>query len=358
MATAGESSDSSAAEETAKATGEELGVAESGIPEPDPVFAAHSSEESSGHQQSKQESLSSPPVPADFFNAASSGEVALGTFTPPVTMTEPLARSQSQAPESKSAPSSASTDFFTATAFHLNQPATVQSQNRADLEEPQARERANPEKRQAPGPDEFDAPPVIAKPFGFKPKDQAATTAQDDDDDDDAHHHPAHNDHSTDTSHSTAPRRRSFSDASTLKAHADSSTDETAIEGEKVGFFQEQASFLGMTMSRGNQIWLIAILGFISVVVFQTFITLSGAVLKGGTPDHAEPQNSTLSMTGQWELHASTDQGTTNGIIQFQQSGSDLKGGGKDVMGNGPLFSASTPEKCLPKGSSALRKRI
>ena len=120
----------------------------------------------------------------------------------------------------------------------------------------------------------------------------------------------------------------------------------------KDGYFQQSSTFAGVTMSRSNQFWLVIIVGFVIFVAFETCMTIGGALLsQGGERPHllgakqnpsapieagsSAQSGGALTFSGQWQINTNADNGTTIGIMEISQNGTDFVGRGKDQLGNG-----------------------
>lgn len=205
--------------------------------------------------------------------------------------------------------------------------------------------------------DDDEAPPKVAKPSGYKPKekqdadkDEALRLAEDEEEHED--NLPARK--------SSAPPRRKFSDKNDIKprkkAHEDvddESEEQNSKSKKALGFFDSEVKFCGLSMSRMNQFFLIGIIGFVGFVMISVVANFVGsmngasqqAAAPSGQPGAQQQQPGTttggglfgmfneqpsISIAGKWGVTAVYKGRPTEGWMQITQNGNDFSGAGQD----------------------------
>ena len=301
-----------------------------------------------------------PGVPVLSDNAAGASALSV-----PVTSNMPLAvESPAQLPKDSTTvlpPSADSLDFFSS-AF--SRPVRTLSSSDDDFlcesgdnqsaqantrlsEEPQAQ---GPGKRTDTLETDEEGKPKIARPRGYtpaKPSGETSTPSSE------ANSIPA-DDADEDKPQTTgAPARRSFSDRSGITDTTRISPAPQEEDGQKPvsnDFLKKEVSLFGMTMSRQNQIMLVAILVFVvltTVGMLGNMVVNLGGMISGlgGMAVGGQTQSQSQSLSGKWAIHVLFNGRMTKGQIDLVQSGSTIGGEGTDSGGpfvfKGSLSSAN-----------------
>ncbi len=234
-------------------------------------------------------------------------------------------------------------------------PPPTQSSEDVFSDEPPARPKRRKERIVSDQDDEEERPKVAA-PLGYKPKDSSVTLKvqdrdEDDDEDEEEEEKPRKKSRASEDS---APPRRSFTSKSgaqpkksSKKRVADDDDDDTDQDAEGpakksdkasgTSFFDQQVNFMGLNMSRMNQVFLIGIMGFVAVVAMSVVGTLFTSFTGGGGGGAPQQGAAPQSLSGQWTTSASSQTGGQwNGIMTVVQRSPDkFDAAGKDQGADG-----------------------
>jgi hypothetical protein len=256
--------------------------------------------------------------------------------------------------------------------------------------------------KRRPAQDDDDDVPRVAAPLGYKGKDSSAKSKAGDDDELDEEERPKikpkrskvkeekakqadededeeeNNDHDEDDepkkpvrkkvavkkndddedadvdsedSDEEPPPRRNFSSsggsklAARKKSKDSDDEDEDGDDSDKpakpglLGVLEKEVSFLGMSMTRMNQVILCGILGFVVVVVISmgaTVISNFGGLNVSGLASMGQPAVELPPLTGEWSTDVVFEEGgkadETLGKMEIRQSGSKILGSGNDKL--------------------------